>query len=88
MRWICLIFAVISFTSFMNDLDMLNFPSIRIIPSIGNNSPTFLTLLFFLATLGLLGRMLKMAVKREKEKLRKQIKDLNNKVEELKNKNV
>ena len=85
MRWICLVFAVITIVSFMQDLGMSQFASLRVIPGVGNNSPTILTLLFFLSTIGLLLRMLRMAVRGEKEKLRARVKELENQVKELKN---
>ena len=84
MRWICLIFAVITFISFMEDLGMMKFVSLRVIPGIGNNSPTILTLLFFLSTVGLLLRMLKMMARGEKEKLRARVKELESQIKELK----
>ena len=62
---------------------MVRFVSLRVIPGVGNNSPTVFTLLFFLSTIGLLLRMLRMAVKGEKEKLRARVKDLENQVKEL-----
>ena len=83
MRWICLVFAVITIVSFTQDLGMLQLASLRVIPGIGNNSPTILTLLFFLSTIGLLLRMLRMAVKGEKEQLRARVKELENQVKEL-----
>ena len=67
MRWICLIFAVISFMSFISDLGMAKFPVVRVIPSVGNSSPTILTLLLFLVTLSMLVRMLRMEIRREKK---------------------
>ena len=84
MRWFCLLSAVVSFISFMNDLALVQLSSLRIIPIVGNKSPTVLTLLFFLFTIGLLLRMLSMERKGEKEKLREQIKNLEDYVKELK----
>jgi len=34
MRWICLVFAVITIVSFTQDLDMSQFASLRVIPGI------------------------------------------------------
>ena len=85
MRWICLLFAVTSFMSFISDLGMAKFPVIRVIPNVGNSSPTLLTLLLFLSTLVLLGRMLRMEIRGEKEKLHKHIKKLEDHIEKLEN---
>ena len=84
MRWICLVFAVITIVSFTQDLGMLQLASLRVIPPGGANSPGLLTLLFFLATMGLLLRTLKMAAKGEKEKLRIRIKELENQIQGIK----
>ena len=85
MRWICLLFAVISFISFMSDLGMIQFPVMRVLPSAGNSSPTVLTLLLFIAILGMLGRMLKMAIKGEKEELKERIKKLEGHIKKYEN---
>ena len=84
MRWICLVFAVITISSFTQDLNILQFSSLRVIPPGGENSPTFLTLLFFLATMGLLLKTLRMATKGEKEKLQARIRELGSQIKELK----
>ena len=84
MRWICLVFAVITVVSFTQDLNILQFSSLRVIPLGGENSPTLLTLLFFLATMGLLLRTSRMAVKGEKEKLRARVKELENQIQGIK----
>ena len=78
MRWICLAFTVISFVSFISDLGMAKFPVIRVIPSVGNSSPTVLTSLLFFSTLVLLGIMSRKERRENKEKAQKHIKKLEN----------
>ncbi len=84
MHWWALVGVVLSITAFMADLGMLAFPRQAVVPALAVGSPSYHTLFLFLIVFGILGRMLHMERRREKESLREQVEALQKKVEELK----
>ncbi len=83
MHWWALVGVVLSMTAFMADLGMLEFPRQPVVPTLAQGSPTYHTLFLFLVVFGILGRMLQMERRREKESLRERVVTLQKRVEEL-----
>ena len=83
MHWWVLIGIIVTFLAFMADLGMVEFPRKPVIPALSGGSPTILTMLLFLIVFGILGRMLQMARRREKEFLQSQVVKLKERIEEL-----
>ncbi len=83
MHWWALIGVILAMTAFMGDLGMLEFPRQLVVPALAGGSPTYHTLFLFLIVFGVLGRMLQMERRREKETLRERVATLQKRVEEL-----
>ena len=83
MHWWVLIGIIVAFLAFMADLGMVEFPNKPVIPALSGGSPTILTMLLFLIVFGILGRMLQMARRREKEFLQSQVVELKERIGEL-----
>ncbi len=83
MHWWALIGVILSMTAFMADLGMLAFPNQPVVPALAEGSPSYHTLFLFLILFGILGRILQMERRREKESLRERVATLQNRVDEL-----
>lgn len=82
MHWWVLIALLLGLTGYMGDLGMMEFPRQPVIALTGAG-PTFQTLCMFLVVFGLLGRMLQMERRKEKETLRARLKTLEKRIDEL-----
>ena len=67
---------IMAFMSFVADLNMVEFSSTSVIPSLTGGSPTVLTLVLFLTVLGTLFRILQMERKGQKERLQEKVGEL------------
>ena len=83
MHWWALVGVILSMTAFMADLGMLEFPRQPVVAALAEGSPSYHTFFLFLVVFGILGRILQMERRREKESLRERVETLQKRVEEL-----
>ncbi len=86
MHWWALVGVVLAITAFSADLGMLDFANKPVIPALPQGSPSFHTLFLFLIVFGILGRVLRMEKRKEKETLRARVKELQERVDQLEKK--